>query len=122
MSITSTDVLIIGAGAAGVMCAASAGYRGKKVIVIDMGKKPGRKILISGGGRCNFTNQNAQPSNYLCQNPHFVKSALSRFTADGFIDLVDRHGVDYHHKTLGQLFCDNSAQDIVDVLIKSMNL
>ncbi len=117
IEVTTTEVLIIGAGAAGLMCAAGAGYRGKKVTVIDMGKKPGRKILISGGGRCNFTNQNAQPSNYLCQNPHFVKSALSRFTADDFIELVDRHGVDYHHKTLGQLFCDNSAQDIVDILI-----
>ncbi|MCW8832479.1 MAG: NAD(P)/FAD-dependent oxidoreductase [Colwellia sp.] len=117
MTLTTTDVLIIGAGAAGLMCAASAGYRGKNVTVIDMGKKPGRKILISGGGRCNFTNQNAQPSNYICQNPHFVKSALSRYTADDFIELVDRHGVDYHHKTLGQLFCDHSAQDILDVLL-----
>ena len=117
MSISTTEVLVIGAGAAGLMCAASAGYRGKNVTVIDMGKKPGRKILISGGGRCNFTNQNAQPNNYLCQNPHFVKSALSRFSADDFIALVDRHGVDYHHKTLGQLFCDNSAQEIVDLLI-----
>lgn len=113
----STDVLIIGAGAAGLMCAASAGYRGRKVTVVDMGKKPGRKILISGGGRCNFTNQNASPDNYLCQNPHFVKSCLSRYSAQDFIDLVDRHGLDYHHKTLGQLFCDNSAQDIVDILM-----
>ena len=117
MTLTTTDVLIIGAGAAGLMCAASAGYRGKTVTVIDMGKKPGRKILISGGGRCNFTNQYAQPNNYICQNPHFVKSALSRFSADDFIELVERHGVDYHHKTLGQLFCDNTAQDIVDVLL-----
>jgi predicted Rossmann fold flavoprotein len=115
--ITTTDVLIIGAGAAGLMCAASAGYRGRKVTVVDMGKKPGRKILISGGGRCNFTNQNPQPSNYICSNPHFVKSALSRYSADDFIELVDRHGVNYHHKTLGQLFCDDSAQDIVDVLL-----
>jgi len=113
----STDVLIIGAGAAGLMCAATAGYRGRSVTVVDMGKKPGRKILISGGGRCNFTNQNAQPQHFICQNPHFVKSALSRYSADDFIELVDRHGVDYHHKTLGQLFCDNSAQDIVDVLL-----
>jgi len=117
MKISTTDVIVIGAGAAGLMCAASAGYRGKKVTVIDMGKKPGRKILISGGGRCNFTNQNALPNNYLCQNPHFVKSALSRFNADDFIELVDRHGINYHHKSLGQLFCDNSAQDIVDLLI-----
>lgn len=113
----TTDVLIIGAGAAGLMCAAQAGYRGKSVVVIDMGKKPARKILISGGGRCNFTNQGTTPNNFICKNPHFVKSALSRFTADDFIELVDRHGVNYHHKTLGQLFCDDSAQDIVDVLL-----
>ena len=111
-----TDVLIIGAGAAGLMCAAQAGYRGKSVTVLDMGKKPGRKILISGGGRCNFTNEGAKPENYLCQNSHFVKSALSRYTAQDFIELVERHGLQYHHKTLGQLFCDNSAQDIVDIL------
>ena len=115
--VTITDVLIIGAGAAGLMCAATAGYRGRKVTVIDMGKKPGRKILISGGGRCNFTNQHAQPNHYICQNPHFVKSALSRYSANDFIELVDRHGVNYHHKTLGQLFCDDNAQDIVDVLL-----
>jgi predicted Rossmann fold flavoprotein len=117
MTITHTDVLIIGAGAAGLMCAASAGYRGRSVTVVDMGKKAGRKILISGGGRCNFTNQNTTPSNYICQNPHFVKSALSRYSADDFIEMVDRHGVNYHHKTLGQLFCDDSAQDIVNVLL-----
>lgn len=116
MNVLKTDVLIIGAGAAGLMCAATAGYRGRKVTVVDMGKKAGRKILISGGGRCNFTNENASPENYLCQNPHFVKSALSRYTQQDFIDLVDRHGLNYHHKTLGQLFCDESAQDIVDIL------
>ncbi len=117
MIVETSDVLIIGAGAAGLMCAASAGYRGKSVTVIDMGKKAGRKILISGGGRCNFTNENAEPNNYLCQNPHFVKSALSRYSSQDFIDLVDRHGLAYHHKTLGQLFCDDSAQDIVDILM-----
>ncbi len=111
------DVLIIGAGAAGLMCAAQAGYRGRSVTVVDMGKKAGRKILISGGGRCNFTNENASPENYLCTNPHFVKSCLSRYTQHDFIELVDRHGLAYHHKTLGQLFCDNSAQDIVDILM-----
>ncbi|MBD1580669.1 NAD(P)/FAD-dependent oxidoreductase [Pseudoalteromonas sp. S16_S37] len=110
------DVVVIGAGAAGLMCAAQAGYRGRSVAVLDMGKKPGRKILISGGGRCNFTNEGASPSNYLCTNPHFVKSCLSRYTQHDFIELVDRHGLAYHHKTLGQLFCDNSAQDIVDIL------
>lgn len=112
-----TDVLIIGAGAAGLMCAATAGYRGKSVIVVDMGKKPGRKILISGGGRCNFTNAGASPNNYLSQNPHFAKSALSRYTQHDFIELVERHGMPFHHKTLGQLFCDNGAQDIVDILM-----
>ncbi|MEL0632177.1 NAD(P)/FAD-dependent oxidoreductase [Pseudoalteromonas carrageenovora] len=111
------DVIVIGAGAAGLMCAAQAGYRGRSVTVLDMGKKPGRKILISGGGRCNFTNENASPENYLCGNPHFVKSCLSRYTQHDFIELVDRHGLAYHHKTLGQLFCDNSAQDIVDILL-----
>jgi predicted Rossmann fold flavoprotein len=112
-----SDVVIIGAGAAGLMAAATAGYRGRSVTVVDMGKKPGRKILISGGGRCNFTNENASPENYLCQNPHFAKSALSRYSAQDFIELVDRHGLNYHHKTIGQLFCDNSAQDIVDILM-----
>eukprot|EP01093_Parvamoeba_rugata_P010076 TRINITY_DN2743_c0_g1_i4.p1 TRINITY_DN2743_c0_g1~~TRINITY_DN2743_c0_g1_i4.p1 ORF type:complete len:395 (+),score=98.34 TRINITY_DN2743_c0_g1_i4:528-1712(+) len=114
---TQVDVIVIGAGAAGLMCAAQAGYRGRSVTVLDMGKKPGRKILISGGGRCNFTNENAGPDNYLCGNPHFVKSCLSRYTQHDFIELVDRHGLAYHHKTLGQLFCDNSAQDIVDILL-----
>ena len=113
----TTDVLVIGAGAAGLMCAAQAGYRGKSVVVVDMGKKPARKVLISGGGRCNFTNENTNPENYLCQNPHFAKSALSRYSAQDFIDLVDRHGLQYHHKTLGQLFCDDSAQDLVDILM-----
>ncbi|MCK8096612.1 NAD(P)/FAD-dependent oxidoreductase [Pseudoalteromonas sp. 1CM17D] len=111
------DVIVIGAGAAGLMSAAQAGYRGRSVTVLDMGKKPGRKILISGGGRCNFTNENASAENYLCSNPHFVKSCLSRYTQHDFIELVDRHGLAYHHKTLGQLFCDNSAQDIVDILL-----
>lgn len=114
---TQVDVIVIGAGAAGLMCAAQAGYRGRSVTVLDMGKKPGRKILISGGGRCNFTNENASPENYLCGNPHFVKSCLSRYTQHDFIELVDRHGLAYHHKTLGQLFCDNNAQDIVDILL-----
>lgn len=117
MNSIKTDVVIIGAGAAGLMCAATAGYRGKSVTVVDMGKKPGRKILISGGGRCNFTNENAKSENFLCQNSHFVKSALSRYSPQDFIELVDRHGLNYHHKTLGQLFCDDTAQDIVDILL-----
>jgi predicted Rossmann fold flavoprotein len=116
-SVLQFDVVVIGAGAAGLMCAAQAGYRGRKVAVVDMGKKPGRKILISGGGRCNFTNEGASPNNYLCSNPHFVKSCLSRYTQHDFIELVERHGLAYHHKTLGQLFCDNSAQDIVNILM-----
>mgnify|MGYP000610273555 FL=1 len=89
------DVIVIGAGAAGLMSAAQAGYRGRSVTVLDMGKKPGRKILISGGGRCNFTNENASPENYLCSNPHFVKSCLNRYTQHDFIELVDRHGLAY---------------------------
>ncbi|MEW6999296.1 NAD(P)/FAD-dependent oxidoreductase [Colwelliaceae bacterium BS250] len=117
MALEHVDVLVVGAGAAGLMCALNAGYRGRSVAVVDMGKKPGRKIIISGGGRCNFTNQNAEPSNYLCKNPHFVKSALSRYTQYDFIDMVERHGVEYHHKALGQLFCDDSAHNIVDMLL-----
>lgn len=108
---------MIGAGAAGLMCAAQAGYRGRDVTIVDMGKRVGRKILISGGGRCNFTNENASPENFLCKNPHFAKSALSRYTQHHFIELVERHGLAYHHKTLGQLFCDNTAQELVDILL-----
>ncbi|WKE65764.1 NAD(P)/FAD-dependent oxidoreductase [Gallaecimonas kandeliae] len=111
------DVVIIGAGAAGLMCAAQAGYRGRSVLVLDHAKQAGKKILISGGGRCNFTNINASPANYLCSNPHFVKSALARYKAQDFIELVERHGVAYHEKTLGQLFCDDSAKDIVQLLL-----
>lgn len=117
MALKHVDVLVIGAGAAGLMCALNAGYRGRSTTVVDMGKKAGRKIIISGGGRCNFTNQYAEPSNYLCKNSHFVKSALSRYTQYDFIDMVDRHSIDYHHKTLGQLFCDDSAHDIVNMLL-----
>ena len=111
------DVVIIGAGAAGLMCAAQAGYRGRTVLVVDHAKQAGKKILISGGGRCNFTNLHASPGNYLCRNPHFVKSALARYSQHDFIELVERHGVAYHEKTLGQLFCDDSAKDIVQLLL-----
>ncbi|MDO2949556.1 NAD(P)/FAD-dependent oxidoreductase [Aeromonas simiae] len=111
------DVVVIGAGASGLMCAAQAGYRGRQVLVLDNAKKPGRKILISGGGRCNFTNVQAGHQAYLCANPHFSKSALARFTAQDFIDLAERHGVNYHEKALGQLFCDESAKEIVDLLL-----
>lgn len=116
MSVKQHQVIIIGAGAAGLMCALTAGYRGRDVLLLDNAKQLGRKILISGGGRCNFTNQNIEPGAYLCSNPHFVKSALARFSQWDFIAMVERHGIDYHEKTLGQLFCDDSAKDIVDML------
>ncbi|CAM3122779.1 NAD(P)/FAD-dependent oxidoreductase [Moritella viscosa] len=112
----SCDVIVIGAGAAGLMCAASAGYRGRSVLVLDNAKKAGRKVLISGGGRCNFTNNELSTDAFICANPHFVKSALSRYTAWNFIDMVERHGVAYHEREHGQLFCDDSAKDIVDML------
>ncbi|KAA1177331.1 NAD(P)/FAD-dependent oxidoreductase [Photorhabdus heterorhabditis] len=112
------DAIIIGAGAAGLFCAAQAGQLGLRVLVLDNGKKAGRKILMSGGGRCNFTNMYTEPSAYLSANPHFCKSALARYTQWDFIELVQRHGIAYHEKTLGQLFCDDSAQQIVDMLLK----
>ncbi|MDO6407830.1 NAD(P)/FAD-dependent oxidoreductase [Pantoea phytobeneficialis] len=111
------DVIIVGAGAAGMFCAAQAGQRGLRVLLLDNGKKAGRKILMSGGGRCNFTNMYTEPAAYLSHNPHFCKSALARYTQWDFIDLVNRHGIAYHEKTLGQLFCDDSAQQIVDMLL-----
>ncbi|MEO3679153.1 NAD(P)/FAD-dependent oxidoreductase [Rheinheimera fenheensis] len=111
------DVIVIGAGAAGLMCAIESGKRGRKVLVLDNGKRVGRKILMSGGGRCNFTNMYAGPENFLSQNKHFCKSALSRYTQWDFIALVQKHGIPYHEKTLGQLFCDDSAKDIVDMLL-----
>ncbi|WP_394132967.1 NAD(P)/FAD-dependent oxidoreductase [Shewanella maritima] len=111
------DVIIIGAGAAGLMCAATAGYRGRDVLVLDNAKKAGRKILISGGGRCNFTNQKVEPHQFICANPHFVKSALARYKSTDFIELVERHGIEYHERDHGQLFCNDSAKDIVDMLL-----
>ncbi|MDQ3483032.1 MAG: NAD(P)/FAD-dependent oxidoreductase [Pseudomonadota bacterium] len=111
------DAIILGAGGAGLMCAAVAGQRGRNVLLVDHAEAPGKKILISGGGRCNFTNVNAGPDNYLSANPHFMKSALRRYTAADFIDLVDRHGIAWHEKTLGQLFCDGSARQIVAMLL-----
>lgn len=110
------DVIILGAGAAGLFCASLAGKRGLNTLVLDNGKKLGRKILMSGGGRCNFTNIYADHNNYLSANPHFCKSALARYTQWDFIALVNKYNIPYHEKTLGQLFCDNSAQDIVDML------
>lgn len=116
------DVVIVGAGAAGLFCAAQAGQLGLRVLVVDNGKKAGRKILMSGGGRCNFTNMYAEPAAYLSQNPHFCKSALARYTQWDFIELVSRYQIAYHEKTLGQLFCDDSAEQIVDMLLKECEL
>ena len=114
------DVVIIGAGAAGMMCAIEAGRRGRRVLVLDHARAPGEKIRISGGGRCNFTNIHAGPKNFLSANPHFCKSALARYTPRDFLDLVERHRIPWHEKTLGQLFCDNSAKDIVAMLLAEM--
>ncbi|PZW40057.1 hypothetical protein C8P66_12525 [Humitalea rosea] len=111
------DALIIGAGAAGLMCAISAGRRGRKVAVIEHLDHPGAKILISGGGRCNFTNREVVPERFLSANPAFCRSALARFTSGDFIDMVDAHGIAWHEKTLGQLFCDGSARQIVAMLM-----
>ncbi|MEO0689775.1 MAG: NAD(P)/FAD-dependent oxidoreductase [Pseudomonadota bacterium] len=111
------DVLILGAGAAGLMCAAVAGQAGLRVAVLEKAEKPGKKILISGGGRCNFTNLGAGPTSFLSANPHFAKSALARYTPADFIEMVDAHGIAWHEKTLGQLFCDGSAKQIVQMLL-----
>lgn len=110
------DVILLGAGAAGLFCAAEAGKRGRRVAVLERSERPGKKILISGGGRCNFTNIHCKPENFLSANPHFAKSALARFTPADFVALVERYKIPYHEKTLGQLFCDGSAQDIVGLL------
>ena len=110
------DTIILGGGAAGLMCAAEAGRHGGRVLVIDHAKVAAEKIRISGGGRCNFTNVNTQPQRFLSANPHFAKSALSRYTAQDFIALVNRYTLPFHEKTLGQLFCDSSAKDIIDML------
>ena len=118
--IRQIDTLIIGAGAAGMQAGAFAAARGGSVLVIDHAKAPGEKIRISGGGRCNFTNMHTEPGAFLSQNPHFTKSALKRYTQWDFIDLVARHGIAYHEKTLGQLFCDNSARDIIQMLLDEM--
>jgi predicted Rossmann fold flavoprotein len=110
------DVIILGAGAAGLMCAIEAGKRGRRVAVLERAGRIGKKILISGGGRCNFTNLHCCPENFLSANPHFCKSALARYTPADFISLIERHGIAYHEKTLGQLFCDGSAQEVVTIL------
>ncbi|RUX73831.1 NAD(P)/FAD-dependent oxidoreductase [Mesorhizobium sp. M7A.F.Ca.US.006.04.2.1] len=116
----SYDVVIIGAGAAGMMCAVEAAKRGRSVLILDHAAAPGEKIRISGGGRCNFTNIHASPKNFLSGNPHFCISALSRYTQRDFIALVERHRIAYHEKTLGQLFCDGSARQITDMLVSEM--
>ncbi|MEO6805648.1 MAG: NAD(P)/FAD-dependent oxidoreductase [Edaphobacter sp.] len=110
------DVVILGAGAAGLMCAIEAGRRGRRVVLLDHAERIGKKILISGGGRCNFTNIHCRPENFLSENPHFAKSSLARYTPTDFIAMVEKHGIRYHEKTLGQLFCDRSALDIVTML------
>ena len=112
----SFDALILGGGAAGLMCAIEAGKRGRRVAVLERADRLGKKILISGGGRCNFTNIDCKPQNFLSSNPHFAKSALARYTPSDFIALVEKHGIPYHEKTLGQLFCDHSARDILAML------
>lgn len=116
------DVIIIGAGAAGLMCAIEAGKRQRKVLVLDHANKPGKKILMSGGGRCNFTNYHTSPDNFISHNPHFCKSALKRYTQWDFINLVKKHNIPFHEKTLGQLFCDNKSKEILDMLLRECEL
>ncbi len=111
------DAIVLGAGAAGLFCAATAGQRGRRVVLIERNREPGRKILISGGGRCNFTNVHCRPEHFLSANPPFVRSPLARYQPSDFIALVERHGIRYHEKTLGQLFCDGSSQEILDLLL-----
>lgn len=120
MTRQTVDVLVVGAGAAGMMCAIEAGQRGRRVMVVDHAQAPGEKIRISGGGRCNFTNTGTTHRNFLGENPHFAASALKRYTPADFIALVDRHGIAWHEKTLGQLFCDDSAKQIVRMLTDGM--
>ncbi len=117
----NVDTLIVGAGAAGMMCAAHAASRGGSVVIIDHNAAPGEKIRISGGGRCNFTNLECRPERFISNNPHFARSALSRYTQADFVELVERHGIAYHEKTLSQLFCDGSAQQIIRMLLDEMS-
>src|SRR3546814_4730977 len=118
MTAANYDALVLGAGAAGLMCAAVAGQRGRRVLLLDQAEAVGKKILISGGGRCNFTNIHTAPDRFLSANPHFAKSALARYTAADFVALVDAHGIAWHEKTLGQLFCAGSAKAIVALLLE----
>ncbi|ABD26074.1 HI0933-like protein [Novosphingobium aromaticivorans DSM 12444] len=117
MSAATFDAIVLGAGAAGMMAALTAGQRGRRVLLVDHAPEPGKKILISGGGRCNFTNIHTAPDRYLSENPHFARSALARYTPADFLALVNRHAIAWHEKTLGQLFCDHSARQIVDMLV-----
>ena len=117
MTATACDVLIIGGGAAGLMCALTAGQRGRRVVIVEHAERCGKKILMSGGGRCNFTNTGTTPAQFLSANPHFCKSALARYTPADFIEMVERHGIAYHEKELGQLFCDESSRQIVRMLL-----
>ena len=114
------DVIVIGAGAAGMMSAIEAGKRGRKVLLVDHYKKIGEKIRISGGGRCNFTNIHTNPNKFLSQNPKFVRSALSQYTQNDFINLINKYEIKFHEKKLGQLFCDHSAQQIVEMLLQQL--
>lgn len=118
----SYDVIIIGGGAAGLYCASLSSKKGKKVLIIEKSEKVGKKILISGGGRCNFTNVHTKPENFISQNPHFCKSALARFSPGDFISLVEKYKIGYHEKKLGQLFCNNSSRDIVDMLLTECSI
>jgi len=120
MRIETIDTVVLGAGAAGMMCAIHAAAKGARVLIIDHAKAPGEKIRISGGGRCNFTNLGANARSFVSANPHFAKSALSRYTQHDFVALVEKHRIAYHEKTLGQLFCDHSAKDIIDMLLQEM--
>src|SRR6476659_2650894 len=117
MTEAALDVLVVGGGAAGLMCALTAGRRGKRVLVIEHANRVGKKILMSGGGRCNFTNTGATPANFLSANPHFCKSALARYTPADFIAMVEAHSIAWHEKELGQLFCDESSKQIVRMLL-----
>ena len=117
MSSNRYDAIVLGAGAAGLMCAAVAGQRGRRILLVDHADAPGKKILISGGGRCNFTNRHTAPDRYVSANPHFAKSALGRYSAADFLALVERHGIAWHEKTLGQLFCDGTARQILAMLV-----
>src|SRR5258705_11305193 len=116
-SVIEKDVLVIGGGAAGLFCAIEAGKRGRKVVVLELADRIGKKIAISGGGRCNFTNLHTSADNFISANPHFCKSALARYTPTDFVSLIEKHGMAYHEKKLGQLFCDGSSRAVIEILL-----